>query len=96
MGVSQNSPKDSIPAVTNYPLCATYSGAASAGEMLDIACSDIIVGRHVIIQIPGTSEILTLCEVEVFGPGELFVVFCHLCNLQQTSKWEHFILSFIQ
>ena len=68
VGVSQNSPNDITPAVTNYPLCATYDGRVAA--VTDLICTTAIVGQYVIVQIPGSSERLTLCEVEVFGVGK--------------------------
>ena len=67
-----DSPNNITPAVTNYPLCATYSG--KAGAVTDLICTTDIVGRYVIVQIPGSSEILTLCEVEVFGVGKCFFI----------------------
>ena len=70
VGVSDNCPNDITPAVTNYPLCATYSG--TAGAVTDISCTAAVVGRYVIVQIPGSSEILTICELEVFGVGKPF------------------------
>ena len=30
-------------------------------------CTNYVRGRYVIVQIPGSGEILTLCEVQVFG-----------------------------
>ena len=67
MGVSEKSPNDVTPAVTNYPLCAAYSGVA--GRVTNISCTPAVAGRYVIIQIPGVNETLTLCEVEINIPG---------------------------
>ena len=57
----------------SYALCrAKYTGRASNGEILDLECDPGVKGRYVWIQIPGRTNILTLCEVEVFGSGELY------------------------
>ena len=65
MGLSDTSPTTVAPAPSNYDLCKTYSGVA--GALTTINCAANIVGRYLIIQIPGVAEVLTLCEVEVFG-----------------------------
>ena len=72
VGVSENSPNDITPAVTNYPLCATYSGPA--GAVTDISCIAPVDGRYVIVQISGYTEYLTICELQVFGVGKPFPV----------------------
>ena len=40
-------------------------------------CTSYMVGRYLAIVIPGDSEVLTLCEVKVFGYGEcgMFIVY---------------------
>ena len=63
---------NTTPQPGSYPLCHTqYTGAATNGQILDLQCDPGVKGRYVWIQIPGTNEILTLCEVEVFEAGEL-------------------------
>ena len=60
------------PQPDSYPLCrAQYTGAATDGQILDLECNPGVSGRYVWIQVPGTSEILTLCEVQVFEAGQL-------------------------
>ena len=39
------------------------------GETRNICCPALIKGRYVNIRIKGSSEILTLCEVEVYAEG---------------------------
>ena len=48
-------------------MCGTYEGSAPAGEWVEVTCSSNAHGRYLIIQIPGARQILTLCEVQVFG-----------------------------
>ena len=72
VGVSENSPNDITPAVTNYPICATYSGTAEA--VTDISCTAAVVGRYVIVQILDSAEVLTMCELQVVGVGKPFAV----------------------
>jgi hypothetical protein len=71
VGVTNISSQDVIPAVTNYPICGNYVGAVIAGGTVAFECS--LEGRYVVVQIPGNMEILTLCEVEVFGESEYCV-----------------------
>ena len=56
-----------------YPLCrAQYIGAAKAGQKLTLQCEPWTKGRYVWIQMQATSEFLSLCEVEVYGAGQLY------------------------
>ena len=55
------SPEDSTSTI-----CARYEGTAPTG-VTSIPCDDVMLGRFVVIQIPGRSACLTLCEVEVYG-----------------------------
>ena len=56
------------PVPGSYPLCQPqYSGPAAHNDILDLNCNPGTKGRYVLIQVPGNSEILTLCEVEVYG-----------------------------
>ena len=59
-------------------LCNYYTGTPhprrpkpAKGERLkvDMECEPV-VGRHVLITIPGKNERLTMCEVEIYGKGE--------------------------
>ena len=60
----------SAPQPGNYPLCrAQYTGAAP--KILDVQCDPGVKGRYVWIQVPGNTQILTLCEVQVFEGGQL-------------------------
>ncbi len=38
-----------------------------AGETTQVPCSNRVTGRFVVITIPGREEVLSLCEVQVFG-----------------------------
>ena len=48
-------------------LCAQVEGPFQLGETRHVHCSQDVVGRYVIISLPGNEEILTLCEVQVYG-----------------------------
>ncbi|KAF4115241.1 hypothetical protein G5714_002730 [Onychostoma macrolepis] len=50
---------------SNNPICAVIP-AIPAGESYSYSC-DGLVGRYVIIHVPGDWKILALCEVEVYG-----------------------------
>ncbi|XP_016348357.1 uncharacterized protein LOC107693463 [Sinocyclocheilus anshuiensis] len=50
---------------SNNPICAVIS-TIPAGESYNFSCNGM-VGRYVIVHIPGDWEILSLCEVEVYG-----------------------------
>ena len=69
VGVSMNSPVDVTPDVTNYPVCATFPGTATDGQIIDLTCNTPVVGRYVILQFRSISEYLHLHELEVFGIG---------------------------
>ena len=51
---------------SSYPLCATYSGAVGSGATESVNCNANNSGRFIVVQIPGSNERLTLCEVKVF------------------------------
>ncbi|KAG9467830.1 hypothetical protein GDO78_014221 [Eleutherodactylus coqui] len=48
----------------NNPVCGTVTSLASA--TLPFCCNGM-VGQYISVVIPGRSEYLTLCEVEVYG-----------------------------
>ncbi|XP_039505297.1 uncharacterized protein LOC120461206 [Pimephales promelas] len=50
---------------SNNPICAVIPDIP-AGESYNYSC-DGMVGRHVIVHIPGDQKILTFCEVEIYG-----------------------------
>ena len=54
------------PSPRNYDLCGVYSGTVCEGGIVTVVCNVGTRGRYVLIQIPGSLEILTLCEVQVF------------------------------
>ncbi len=50
--------------------CAQYNGAVQNGAIITMTCNQPVYGRYVSLHIPsvnGMSEIITVCEVEVFG-----------------------------
>ncbi|XP_035696652.1 uncharacterized protein LOC118430053 [Branchiostoma floridae] len=48
-------------------LCgAPYSGTPTNGQSITVHCGRPIIGRYVRVQLPGKSEALSLCEVEIF------------------------------
>ena len=47
--------------------CAVISGSFQLGETRHIRCRSGVKGRFVKVTVPGSSEILTLCEVQVYG-----------------------------
>ena len=54
-------------------LCVHVVGPFGPGETRRIVCTNEIVGRYVTISLTGSNEILTLCEVEVYGePGKAY------------------------
>ena len=76
VGVTNTTPTAASPnpSPRNYDLCGVYSGSVCNGGIVNIICNVGTRGRYVLIQIPGSSEILTLCEVEVFeGSKFLFL-----------------------
>ena len=50
-----------------YQTCAHYIDAMKQGATETIYCDSMVYGSVVIITIPGESERLTLCEVEVYA-----------------------------
>ena len=48
-------------------ICTRYNGVAPPRLLPSIQSDTRMTGRYVVIQIPGPSEILTLCEVEIYG-----------------------------
>ncbi|XP_056318530.1 fucolectin-like [Danio aesculapii] len=54
----------------NNPICAVVPGIP-VGESYNYTCNGMI-GRYINLIIPGDLQMLTLCEVEVFGKGPVF------------------------
>ena len=48
-------------------LCAHVEGPFTLGETRRVFCTMDVRGRYVVISLPGDSETLTLCEVDVYG-----------------------------
>ena len=65
----------------SYRKCRKFIGIPAVIQ--DVTCAGGYtdrIGRHVIIQVPGRSKILSLCEVQVFGfiPGKDLQALCAL------------------
>ena len=48
-------------------ICTRYNGMAPPRLLPGIECETRMTGRYVVIQIPGPTETLVLCEVELYG-----------------------------
>ena len=68
VGVTDTDPtiESPNPSPSNYDLCGSYNGVVCDGGIVDMVCDVSTRGRYVIVQILGTSQVLTLCEVQVF------------------------------
>ena len=64
------SPHVLAPVVGGYTLCNHYGGRAPDGNdnITIISCNAPVKGRYLVVQIPGSDERLTMCEVEVLQP----------------------------
>ena len=52
----------------SYTLCASYAGIVGSGQTVTLNFDTTLgPGLFVLVHIPGASERLTLCEVQVFG-----------------------------
>ena len=61
----------STPQPGNYTLCQPqFCGAAAIGHVVELECDVGVKGRYVWIQLPGSAENLTICEVEVNRAGK--------------------------
>ncbi|XP_071943825.1 uncharacterized protein [Antedon mediterranea] len=50
------------------PQCgAAFTNAVAANMFIRVECGELLHGRYVSIYIPGVSQYLTLCEVQVYG-----------------------------
>ena len=48
--------------------CASHVGIVGKGASVELMCQpDPVLGRYLVVQIPGERERLTLCEVQVYG-----------------------------
>ena len=52
-------------------ICTRYNGVAPLRLVPGIECDTRMTGRYVVIQIPGPTETLVLCEVEIYGKSTL-------------------------
>ena len=86
VGVTNTTPTVASPnpSPRNYDLCGVYSGAVCGGGSVTVVCPVGTRGRYVLIQIPGSAEILTLCEVEVFEGSKFY--YYHPYNCQQHKR----------
>ena len=69
IGVTNTTVTDTPPAPANVDQCAFFAGPGTDGQIIDIECSTPVVGRYLAIMIPGQSETLHICAVEVFVEG---------------------------
>lgn len=66
-------------AIESLPKCAHYAGVAGNGETIYLTCEyDDMIGSTLVVQIPGDGEILTICELEIYG-GECMKIVCVEC-----------------
>ena len=66
IGLSNSSHTESVPALTNYELCASHPG--ELGGTTHLECTTPTLAQYVVVQISGVAT-LTLCEVMVYGHG---------------------------
>ena len=64
MGITDVSPAVAAPALTNYELCATFTGPVATGASQRLECD--VTGRYLVVQLEGSNKRLTMCEVEVY------------------------------
>ena len=65
MHVTHNySPNDEL---SPSELCAQAEGPFQLGETRLVVCKQDVVGRYVVISLPGEDEMLGLCEVQVYS-----------------------------
>ena len=67
---------------SNYEVCGQFNGIVGPSAPATVTCSQLQQGRYVAVQIPGTNEQLTICELFVLTEqGDITVpgttVFCH-------------------
>ena len=55
------------PSPTDLPNSYTHTGSIGNGEWFMAQCTHPAAGKGVVIMIPGKSETLSLCEVEVYS-----------------------------
>lgn len=54
------------PSASGNALCWS-SGGASQGSSTDAACTSVVGGRYVSVQLTGAATQMQLCEVEIYG-----------------------------
>ena len=70
--VSNNDPRQQMP--TASEMCAYVWPAFPSGATRRVICTNPVSGRYVIVTVAGAAEILTLCEVQVYGvPGKALI-----------------------
>ena len=66
VGLTNNSPAEIAPSLSNYNVCLHYGGTVPQGDTVSLQCEQSCrMGRYLVVQIQGAAETLTLCEVEV-------------------------------
>ena len=55
-------------------MCIQVWPAFTSGATRRVICTNPVSGRYVIVTVTGATEILTLCEVQVYGvPGKVLI-----------------------
>lgn len=47
--------------------CAYFPGPGQQGQVIELLCTEPIVGQFVVVRLEGQAMVLTLCEVEAYG-----------------------------
>ena len=82
VGLSNNSPSTKSPIVYGYSVCGQWPGAAPAGAAMFVQCADsLLPARYVIILGHRPNASLQICELEVYGKGEL----CRISTMSDLS-----------
>ena len=74
---------DAMPTASSPPVayssgtqtCLTYAGVAGDAQVLELTCDHPVEGSVLVVQIPGDTECLVICEISVFGE-ELMEKYC--------------------
>ena len=67
VGLTNDSPETVTPVPGNYTECGRFTGPGVNAEVVMVVCEKQEQNyEYIIIQLNGTFEILTLCEVEIY------------------------------
>ena len=82
------------PYLGKYKRCGSYINSVMyTAETRSFSCGDEAFGKSVQITLQGLYDILTLCEVHIYGRGKIeLLIICHLGSIKSPIAYIQLLL----